>query len=259
MITVELYGRTGNNMFQIAAALALAKRHNTTAGFVGSNEHLEGFKLKGFSRSSSKCPNIYQENKFTYNPEFENITDNVHIDGYFQSEKYFINIEEDIRRCFSFNQNIVEQTKKWQGSKFKRILYGDVATALHIRRTDYLKYPDIYPQFGLEYYDKCLDKIADKGTVLVFSDDLKWCSATFGGRGYEFVDMPAIPSMYLMSHCKNIIMANSSFSWWAAWLGRAEKVFYPSNWFGKKWPHMNIHASHDECTKDLCPNRWLKA
>jgi len=257
MITVELYGRTGNNMFQIAAALALAKKHNTTARFVGSSEHLEGFKLKGLSRSSVKCPNKYQENEFTYNPEFANIPDNVHIDGYFQSEKYFINIEEDVRRCFSFDQNTVEKAKKWQGAKFKRIIYGDLATALHIRRTDYLKHPDVYPQFGIEYYDKCLDKIPNKGTVLIFSDDIKWCSTAFSGRGYEFVDMPAIPSMYLMSHCKNIIMANSTFSWWSTWLGKPEIAIYPKNWFGSNWPHKNKHANQEECIKDLCPSKWI--
>ena len=90
---------------------------------------------------------------------FNNCPNHITLKGYFQSEKYFINIEEDVRRCFLFNQNIVEQTKKWQGSKFKRMLYGELATALHIRRTDYLKHPDVYPQFGLEYYDKSYKNI----------------------------------------------------------------------------------------------------
>ena len=258
MITVELYGRTGNNMFQIAAAIATAKRLGTQAYYVGSENHLRGLKLKGISNIQKKCPKSFIEKRFNYDTDFENISDNIHLDGYFQSEKYFLLAEDEVRRCFSFDTNIVETTKKFHDGKYKCFLDGSLNTAIHVRRTDYLKYPDIYPHYGAGYYDSCISKIGEAGRVLVFSDDIEWCKSIFNGRNYTIVELPPLPSMYLMTKCKNVIMANSSFSWWASWLGRAEKVFYPSNWFGNKWPHMNVHATQEECIKDLCPSRWLK-
>lgn len=258
MITTSLYGRTGNNMFQIAAAISLAKIHNTSAHYWGDESHLKGFKLKGVSRTHVKNKNEFVEKMFCYDKEFINLNDNTHLDGYFQSEKYFNEAEEEVRKCFSFDKSIIETTKNFNNFKYKKFLDENLNTAIHVRRTDYLKYPDVYPQYGIEYYDLCLSKMGEIGRVLVFSDDIGWCRNFFSGRDYTMVDLPPIHSMYLMSKCKNIIMANSSFSWWASWLGRAEKVFYPQNWFGNRWPHKDVHPSHDECTKDLCPSRWIR-
>lgn len=257
MITVDLHGRTGNNMFQIAAAISTAKRLGTQAYYVGNDTHLGGLKLKGISGIQKRCSKFFTEKRFNYDNDFEKISDNFHLDGYFQSEKYFISAEDEVRRCFSFDTHTVETTKKFREGKYKCFLDGNVNTAIHVRRTDYLKYPDIYPQYDVNYYNACIEKIGDTGRVLVFSDDIEWCNSAFNGRNYTMVELPPLPSMYLMSKCKNIIMANSSFSWWASWIGRAEKVFYPQNWFGKKWPHKDVHASQDECTKDLCPSRWI--
>lgn len=259
MITVDLYGRTGNNMFQIAAAIAVAKRLGTQPYYVGDDSHLNGLKLKGISKIQKKCSKSFVEKMFNYDNSIEALTDNTHLDGYFQSEKYFLPAEDEVRRCFSFDTNTVESAKKIHDGKYKCFFDGNLNTAIHIRRTDYLKYPDVYPQYGLDYYDTCLAKMGDIGRILVFSDDIGWCRNIFNGRDYTMVELPPLPSMYLMSKCKNVIMANSSFSWWASWLGRAEKVFYPQNWFGNRWPHKDIHSTHEECIKDLCPSRWNKA
>jgi hypothetical protein len=259
MITTELYGRTGNNMFQVAAAIALAKRHNTSAYFIGNHSHLRGFKLKGISPTTSKSKKIFQEKMFSYDHSFESIGENSHLDGYFQSEKYFISAEDEIRKCFAFNHEVVDEARNQEKGKYKRFFDGEKATALHVRRTDYLNYPNIYPEFSVQYYNECIDRIKERGTVLIFSDDIEWCRNNLSHISSEFVEMQPMPSMYLMSNCANVIMANSTFSWWASWLGRPETVIYPKRWFGKKWPHQDVHPSLEDCVKDLFPSGWIGA
>jgi hypothetical protein len=256
MITVNLNGRTGNNLFQIAAALAVAKRNNTEAFYLGDDSYIKGFKLKGISKATKRAEYIFEERKFNFDDSFYTLGDKTHLEGYFQSEKNFIHAEDEVRRCFSFDHSVVENAKNYNNGKYKNILNGENATAIHVRRTDYLKYPNIYPEYTLDYYQNCLSTIQEKGKLLVFSDDLNWCINSFKGQNYDFIDMPPLPSMYLMSNCKNIVMANSTFSWWAAWLGKSENVRCPKNWFGKKWPHQEKHHSQEECTKDLFPKGW---
>lgn len=258
MITTQLNGRTGNNMFQIAAAIAVAKRNNVEAFYIGDGSYIQGFKLKGIKKGDRKAEFVFEERKFNFDESFNSLGDRTHLDGYFQSEKNFISAEDEVRKCFSFDHHVVEAVKRYEGGKFKHFLETNENTAVHIRRTDYLKYPDVYPIFDSTYYERCLNSIHDKGRVIVFSDDMEWCRNTFKGKGYDYIDLPPIESMYLMSNCKNIIMANSSFSWWAAWIGKCENVIYPRNWFGKRWPHKDKHLTHEECVKDLCPERWKK-
>ena len=258
MITTQLHGRTGNNMFQIAAAISVAKRNNTEAFYIGDNSYIQGFKLKGVVKATKRADFVFEERKFNFDESFHSLGDNTHLDGYFQSEKNFINAEDEVRRCFSFDHNIIEAVKRYNGGRFKEFLENNANTAVHVRRTDYIRYPDVYPMFDAVYYERCLEKIQDKGRVVIFSDDMEWCKNNFKGKGCEYVDMPPIESMYLMSNCKNIIMANSSFSWWAAWIGKCENVLYPAKWFGKKWPHKEKHHTHDDCIRDLCPARWIR-
>jgi hypothetical protein len=243
-------------MFQIAAAMCAAKRNGTSAHYIGDNSHIRGFKLKGLNQANRKAVHKFNENMFSYDSSFEGIKNDTHLDGYFQSERYFSFAEDEVRKCFSFEHSVVDTAKNHDGGKYKRFFNGDTATALHIRRTDYLKYPDIYPEFNGEYYNHCLSRISEKGSILVFSDDLNWCQNNLRGHDFTFVDMAPLPSMYLMSNCKHIIMANSTFSWWAAWLGKPDVVICPKNWFGKKWPHQDRHPSQSDCTKDLFPANW---
>lgn len=255
MITVELVGRTGNNMFQIATAMSIAKKNKTLAKYWGKDSHVKGFKLKGIEKATKPNNKKYIEKTFNYDKEIENVEDGTNIEGYFQSEKYFSNIKEEVKRCFSFTSQIVNNVETYCGGKFKDILKGENATALHVRRTDYLKHPEIYTELDKNYYMKCLENIQEKGRILVFSDDFKWCEKQFDGD-FNFIKIGHIESMYLMSKCKNVIIANSTFSWWSAWIGNPKKVIYPKNWFGKEWPYKNVHTTYEECTKDLFPQDW---
>lgn len=255
MITVELYGRTGNNMFQIASAISTASRIGTDPYYVGDDSFVKCFKLKNISQSKNRCRNNYYEKKFSYNEDFKNIKNDTHLDGYFQSEKYFYEVSEKIKKCFSFNEDLKEEIKN--DNRYKEYVNDNNNIAIHVRRTDYLKYSHIYPQCGMEYYEKCISYVKNLNKILIFSDDTNWCKENFYGNNIDIIDLDPFKCMYIMSKCKNIAMSNSTFSWWAAWLGNCQNVMYPKRWFGTDWPKKEIHPSSDDCTKDLCPDRWM--
>jgi len=128
--------------------------------------------------------------------------------------------------------------------------YGNVSnyTSLHVRRTDYVQKAGFHPPCSMEYYEKALSII--EGNVLVFSDDLDWCKETFLGDRFTFISGNRdYQDLFLMSMCKNNIIANSSFSWWGAWLNTNlnKKVIAPKKWFG---PHLK------ESSDDIYPNTW---
>ena len=118
---------------------------------------------------------------------------------------------------------------------------------LHIRRTDFLTNPN-HNFVGLEYYKKALDKFDDSTNVLVLSDDSKWCheQSLFQDDRFMISDSESgYIDMCLMSMCTDFIIGNSTFSWWAAWLGNKGKVIAPKNWF-----------PDNKDTSDLYCNGW---
>jgi len=123
--------------------------------------------------------------------------------------------------------------------------------SVHVRRGDYLKLSDHHPACTLEYYDKAMSKF-DGCKFLIFSDDKKWCLENFNKENCEIsFNSDAVEDLQLMSLCDHHIIANSSFSWWGAWLGRNKdkKVIAPKEWFGP--------AKNDHNTKDLYCKDWI--
>ena len=121
---------------------------------------------------------------------------------------------------------------------------------LHIRRTDYLVNPN-HPVQPLEYYKEALSKLDKNKTVIIFSDDAEWCQQQEMFSDDRFVisqDSDADFDLCLMSMCSNHIIANSSFSWWGAWLGRSEKIIAPKNWFSD--------SCADKSVKDMVFSDW---
>ena len=164
--------------------------------------------------------------------------------GYFQSEKYFNNIANEIREDFTFKDEILEPCKEMIGGVNKPI-------ALHIRRGDFLKNSGNHHNLDIDYYRRALGKFRRNRKVAIFSDDPQWCKeqelfsddrfliATGNG---SYVDL------CLMSLCSDFIIANSTFSWWGAWLANKGRVIAPSRWFGPNNQHLD--------TKDLYPEHW---
>jgi hypothetical protein len=188
---------------------------------------------------------IYQEPFFHYKdiPYQENLI----LSGYFQSEKYFVENQNFIRNLF----DVDEQSKKI----IEKIISTDIlykSCSLHIRRGDYLSYPDHHPVCDIEYYKNAMNFISNK-TIILFSNDIDWCKKNLILDGKELIYIENnfdYIDLWMMSLCENNIIANSSFSWWGAWLNKNNNkiVVAPKKWFGNALQHN---------TKDLYPEKWI--
>lgn len=173
----------------------------------------------------------FEENLFKINSP-------TYIDGYFQTEMYFADIKEEILNDFKLNTPLDNKNKT-----FLNKIKTSNSISLHIRRGDYLKHPDKLGNCSFEYYKKAVDFIIQKTqsenpVLFIFSDDIKWAKkhATFEQKTiYVDINNPkkGCFDLELMKHCKHNIIANSSFSWWGAWLNQnPEKlVIAPNPWF----------------------------
>lgn len=166
--------------------------------------------------------------------EYKNL-DDIYIEGYWNNEIYFAGVKEEIRKAYRFTK--IELTN-YQTRILNEIESGE-SVSVHVRRGDYKKYPKAFPMCSPDYYRKAVELLSKEGKNLkcfVFSDDLPWCKKELQFLpDVVFVENPvrdhAYKDMMLMSRCKHNIIANSTFSWWAAWLNNypAKKVIYPES------------------------------
>ena len=296
MICVQLLGGLGNQMFQYACGRALAYKHQTEllldtsrlqnrkdgSGFTERSFELGIFDIHAREANTTDIkslkPFLYRlanvisirtgfhgiqaskyfiENEYSYNGSIEKTGKDCFLSGYWQSNRYFKNIESIIREEFKFNQVLnLENENRLAQIKHKN------SVSMHIRRSDFLnnKYHDSHGTCSIEYYNKAVEYIAKRISspfFFIFSDDIKWalenlnlsypCEFIFGNTGKQsFIDMQ------LMSLCKHNIIANSSFSWWGAWLNQnVEKIVVsPKQWL--------VDEKKNAQTIDLIPEKWLK-
>lgn len=151
---------------------------------------------------------------------FNNCEDNVNLSGYYQSYKYFDHIKKKIKRDFTFLPSARE-------------IYPQKNTlSIHVRRTDYLGLSNYHINLAEEYYKNAIDAIGTFSEAIVFSDDIEWCKTVNIFSGFTFSAGDPYSDLQLMSKCDSHIIANSSFSWWGAWLSQSDNVVAPRNWFG---------------------------
>lgn len=274
MIIVRITGGLGNQMFQYAFARALQAKGQTVMlqwhGHRTKSRH-NGFELDTIfeERLSKKIPltnaspvlNLTawmkrktarrrEPSNIGYNPEFLDASSG-YLDGYWQTEKYFTDIEETIRADFLF--------KPLTGSKnleLQNRIATDPCVSVHVRRGDYVNHPGLGDICGPEYYQKALAKLDHEypgTTPVVFSDDIPHCRGLFAERPAVYVDWNqgenSWMDMALMSQCRHHIIANSSFSWWGAWLDacRDGLVLAPAHWFS---------ASSINANPDILARHW---
>jgi hypothetical protein len=177
--------------------------------------------------------------------------------GGWHSEKYFKSIEDEIKNTFKFPKVVDSpEYNEW----FAKINGDDNSVSLHIRRGDFIVVGKNgqMPFAGVcttEYYKKAIDYIRQRvanPNFYVFSDDIKWCMETFGTDGMNYVTcnsgINSWRDMSLMSLCRHHINANSTFSWWAAWLSpHKDGITIRPKYFQK-----------DKETKDFYPDRWIE-
>ncbi len=255
-VSVKLMGGLGNCLFQISTAYSISLRDSKT--FLceklvshGSHKPIDHylnniFKKINFGDINFKYVN-YKEPFFHYN-EILKSENNLMLNGYFQSEKYFINYRNEILNLFEINSDIKDKiiTK-----------YGDILSkktcSIHVRRGDYVRLNQYHTVQPIDYYQKSIKLIGEEYNYLIFSDDLEWCKNNFDfiQNKYFIENDTDYENLYLMSMCDHNIIANSSFSWWGAWMNKnkTKKVISPKNWFGIKNKHLE--------TKDIYPENWI--
>jgi len=250
-------GRLGNQMFQYAALKGIAANHGYNICIPQSQKQNEwtdhqlnnAFKMSSLTSLNyqyidSNRPTVVEET-FTFNENiFNTCPDWVTIQGFFQSEKYFKHIRNDLLKDFEFHDEILEPTKK-------TISYWKHPIALHIRRTDYITNPN-HTSLELDYYETALKEFDSNDEIIIFSDDPQWCmeQSLFDSDRFMVSETGSnYMDLCLMSLCSGHIIANSSFSWWGAWMSSSNHVIAPSGWFkGSNNEHLD--------TKDIIPNNW---
>jgi len=288
IVVTKLIGGLGNQMFQYAVARRLAHVHHMRlkldiSGFkdyelrryeldclnilaeIASESELARFKKhasvnKWVSRLTGK-PLFYsgaviRERFFQFDPLILKLNRSVYLEGYWQSEKYFKDIEGIIRREFT-----IRHEPDRMNTELAAQIHGKNSIALHVRRGDYLSNPVTSKYHGtcsINYYRQAAQRIANSVSqphFFAFSDDPEWVRENLKlGLPITYVSHNGADKNYedlrLMSLCKHHIIANSSFSWWGAWLnGNADKiVIAPVKWFDR-----------DEIdTSDLIPKGWIR-
>ena len=260
MITVFLTGGLGNQMFQIATAYSFAIDNNdhTEFDFNTSYTPHQGHNATKYKNNIYKkfdhSDQIKIENKFTQQGQAYEIipyNKNLQLVGYFQSEKFFFNNKKSI--IDKFLEGLYHQTDKVKNvTNFLKNIGPSPLVSVHIRRGDYYKWPNIHTHCTLDYYNKALSFIKDRigiFTPVFLSDDKQWCEKNFNGLMSPFTS--EIEDMILMSKCDHNIIANSSFSWWGAYLNKNKNkiVIGPKKWFGP-------HGAPDQA--DIIPETWIK-
>jgi len=253
-------GQLGNQMFQYAATLGAARYLGVTFTIPDHNEVLvdalgnklrielfDCFDIKPDNKGLLKTDNVLSEKGFEYDRNIFNV-DKRHdftLYGFFQTEKYFKHCENEIRNQFKFKEQTVNECNDIIEECF------DNPIALHIRRGDFLINSGNHYNQSLDYYEKALSKFDSKRQVVIFSDDPQWCVEQKLFESDRFIvssgNNPYM-DLYLMSQCDDFIIANSTFSWWGAWLANKGKVIAPKKWFGPNNSNLN--------TKDLYPEHW---
>ena len=291
MIITKLIGGLGNQLFQYAVARHLAEIHRAVlkidiSGFetyklhkyslwpfniqenFASPEELTALRVRKqgivervirlvLPRPPKPAPTYIREKKlFHFDPDILNLPDSVYLDGSWQSEKYFVDIEAVIRQEFT-----VRTPQRGKDKELAELIASCESVSLHIRRGDYVSNfhtAQILGTCDLDYYFRCVECLTQ--TVkhphfFIFSDEPEWA------RDNLKLSYPTTPvahnkadknyeDLRLMSQCKHHIIANSSFSWWGAWLGQypEKRVFAP-----RYWVKSNAYS-----VRDLIPDEWIR-
>ena len=196
---------------------------------------------------------IFNEKNTLYNSAIENLNGNIYLNGFWQSEKYFLSIHETLLKEFSLKQTLSQEAEILKN----KIISDQHSVSIHFRRGDYVHLASANTFHGtteLDYYHSAMDVIKAKITnpsFYIFSDDMNWVKENFKIEKATYIEeLKSYEDLELMKTCEHNIIANSSFSWWGAWLNdNTEKtVIAPKQWFKDKTID----------TSDLIPAAWLK-
>ena len=269
-------GGIGNQLFQYAAGRRLAHKLKTQLKLDVSfyeRDNLRPYALNLFNvkenfatpEEISSLKKIIEPQPARFVPEVLDYPDDVYLHGYWENEKYFADIADILRREFTLKNPLSAAAQRWK----EKILSCECSVSMHIRHGDfvYLK-EDVFALVPPDYYYECISRLKQQYknfTVFVFSNGLDWCKENLRlDVPTEFVEgegLQDVEELYLMSVCKHNIIANSTFSWWGAWLNQNpdKKVFVPipSSIVGTKNTYRHFSAERNE-NSPLQTDKWIR-
>lgn len=236
------YGRLGNQMFQYAALKGIAINRGYEFCIPAEGHRLfEVFEMSGNDLKEENPLVMYSltHQGFEFDKNlFDTCPNHTDLYGYFQTEKYFSSISESIKKDFTF-------------INIDSYILNDMnnIVSIHVRRGDYVGQQTYHPLTTMEYYKRAM-QLFDGYKFVLFSDDVEWCQSQEIFKNCKILDVPDHEAMYLMTQCDHNIIANSSFSWWGAWLNKNKNniVIAPEKWFGPSYSGYNM--------SDLYPQGW---
>ncbi|MDC1509789.1 alpha-1,2-fucosyltransferase [Oceanospirillaceae bacterium] len=245
---LRLYGINDNTDFEFKYKSSLGRLQAKNENFVDRIARTLLIKLLGFSKSFH-----HEKKESAFDEDVFNVEVDTYFYGYWQNEKYFKKYRKDLLEIFIL-KNIHAKTIEYQQQIIKR-----EAVSLHIRRGDYVTDAhtnSVHGTCDVKYYKKAVMEVLKskkQAHFFIFSDDLDWAE-----NNLDFIvnktfirlesDVPDHEEMYLMSQCKHNIIANSSFSWWGAWLNKNSQkiVIAPKKWF------------NNSKSNQIVPHDWIK-
>lgn len=258
-------GRLGNQLFQYAALVGIAKNkgydfcipdHSQAPWF---DQEVNGNIVTVYHQLQHLFEMNYLNGRYgeidgyeidVHQAEFceelfDECPDNASLHGHFESYHYFENAEEELRKDLVVKENLLDVA-----SKFHKDKGTQNPVCVSVRRGDYIKVQDHHPPCTESYYRECMEKLGKDRQYVITSDDIEWCKTIFVGDNFVFNDV--IPDGIYKPHfdfavgtlCDDFIIANSTFSWWIAWVGgkKDKQIFIPDPWFGPALSHIDTEG-----------------
>jgi hypothetical protein len=238
---------------------AIIKEKNVSSQKV-LNPNSSFIKILKIFRLEKLVKNYYFERNLLFDKKVLKLSDGNYLEGFFQCEKYFYNIRQVLLKEFTLKEELSEYSRNIKEKLEKKNKNKKVS--LHIRRGDYISNNTTNIVHGLcdiDYYNNAISYLNNKLEIFdiyVFSDDLLWAKENLQYKNIYFIEnetkRPAHEDIYLMSLCDCNIIANSSFSWWGAWLNQNKEkiVIAPKKWFSD--------SKMQEESENIVPEKWVK-
>ncbi len=294
MIITRLRGGLGNQLFQYAAGRALAEHHKVPLKldlYTYTKHPYRTFELHHFNidaleasrgevhrftgtnpitrylnkrNNYFRCPGVFAQPHYHFYEDFFSLPADIYLSGYWQSEKYYANVIPLIRQQFTPLGPLDSRN-----SALKAELGSKESVAVHVRRGDYgsAAYSSFFGGLPGSYYRDAMASIRGQlpnAAFYFFSDDIAWCQSAFGSEGIQYISHnkggDAYKDLLLMAACRHNIIANSTFSWWGAWLNPnpGKRVIAPAKWFKSNFLDRKepVYTSRVYNTRDLIPAGW---
>lgn len=229
-------GRLGNQLFQCATLFSVGFTRGYEIGIPKDQTISSVFSLESFKQIEKRNFSfLYKEKDFVFDASVFLVPDETDLFGYFQSGNYFNHCDDALRKEFKFQKNFEEKATIYlQNCK------NTPLCSLHVRRGDYKNLSSYHTNLGSDYYNQACSAVLNSYAnckFLVFSDDIAWCKQIFTDEKFTIVETgDDALDLCIMSKCDIHIIANSSFSWWGAWLSKSRAVIAPKQWFGPSGP-----------------------